>query len=142
MIRELTDFVGAARAQAKWMALFDVDEDRVHHMIAYPVFQPETFLGVACIDVKSREILGVLVATLTGVPFSSDVVATDIFSHVKTGAPESTRASLLEAYEKWSRRVGAKKMIYVSSDGESAEGWTTIGTRRVKVLEEKSDGAR
>lgn len=127
MTRELTELVKAAYESTPWMRAFGYDENRVQEMIGYAVFHPERVCGLAAVEMgESRSVVGALAATISGVPFSNDLVASDVFTH---GTPEAM-PKLLAAFERWAKRAGAKHVTVTL--GAPIDGWTAIGTRLMK----------
>ena len=139
MIRDLTALVKAAYDESPVMRSFDFSEKRVHEMIALGVFAPDRVFGVAYVDMSEKEILGMLTATISGVSYSEEVSASDVFSYIKPAHREDgvARMQLIESYMRWAARAGIKKVFFFNGPlvgGGNVEGWQVMGQRVMRVL--------
>lgn len=139
MMRELTELVKAAYDESAVMHSFSYSERRVQEMIALAIFAPERVCGIAHVDLKNKEVIGALIATVSGVGYSEEPTVSDIFSYIKPEYrhnPES-RGALIESYLKWCERSGVKKVFFfntrLSGDAE-LDGWAHVGERLMREL--------
>lgn len=144
MFRELTEMAMDAYNESDVMRKFEYSEVRVQETIAMAIFAPERLCGFACVDMEKKRILGVLVATVAGVYWSLERVANDVIVYVRPEARDSFVAKrLLEAYEKWAKKMSIKKIFFIQTTGVAPLrttkflellGWRHIGSQMMKEI--------
>ena len=138
MIRELTELFKRAYDENPAMSSFSFSEGRVQDMIGHAILNPEKVGGFACIDMEKRRIIGALVAAKSGVPFSDEPIVSDVLSYItKEHRDGAVLNQLLVAYEGWAKRIGVKKIFFVSSpmngDHGLIAGWIPLGSRMMRA---------
>lgn len=117
MLADLITVVKRAYDESASMRLFSYSEERVQGVIAHAIFN-EKSCGFACVDMNERKILGVLIGTIGGVPFSAEPTAGEVFSYIAPDfrAAGVVRNELVESFKRWATRHGVKRMLLNEND--------------------------
>lgn len=100
------------------------------------------FIGLACVDFETREILGILIGGIAQPPTSTDLIAQDIVFYVAKGWRQGFVAkSLLNAFEAWAKRKGAHRAFASDIKGLvgpakalTGSGWKNFCSTITKVI--------
>lgn len=145
MLDDLLALIKASRDASGSMSLLSYSESRVARTLQAAIDGTGIFSKVS-VNMKTKEIEGVLVAMPSMVYYSEDPVVNTVIFHVaKEHQGSEIEASLVGAYEAWAQKIGAK-VAFIScwSHAERgkvfpAPGWIESAPHLMKTFTAKAE---